>query len=402
LKVKLSICGVRIFRIFVVMLLNRVKEKEIRKYLMHFPAVGITGPRQCGKSTLAKEIIRSYKKSIYLDLENPEDRSKLTDPSLFLSQNQGKLICFDEVQFMPELFSVLRGVIDRNKKNGQFLLLGSASPELLKQSSETLAGRIVYTELAPFALTEISELPKATLQKLWVRGGFPTSYLAKQENISLVWRKNFVRTFLERDLSSFGVGVAPESMRRFWMMCAHLHGQPLNLSSLGNSLGITHTTVKTYVDVMLNTYMLRRVEPYYANIDKRMKRSSKIYLADTGLLHALLNIANLNDLLSHPVAGFSWEGFVLSQLTSHLPDWEFYYASTADQAEIDFILKKGKRTVAIECKLSKAPKVAKGFYYLLADLKIKEAFVVCPIDEGFSISKEVKVVSIPELLNKLH
>ncbi len=384
------------------MLLNRLKEREIRKYLKHFPAVGITGPRQCGKSTLAKEIIRSYKKAMYLDLENPEDRAKLTDPSLFLSQNQGKLICFDEVQFMPELFMILRSVIDRNKKNGQFLLLGSASPELLKQSSETLAGRIVYTELSPFGLIETHELPKTSLQKLWVRGGFPMSFLAKQENISFVWRKNFVRTFLERDLSAFGVGIAPENMRRFWMMCAHLHGQALNLSSLGNSLGITHTTVKHYVDVMVNTYMLRKIEPYYANIDKRLKKSSKIYLADSGLLHTLLNISSLNDLLSHPVAGFSWEGFVLSQLMSHLPDWEFYYATTADQAEIDFVIKKGKRLVAIECKLSKAPRVTKGFYYLLADLKIKEAFVVCPVEEGFSISKETRVVSISELLNILH
>ncbi len=384
------------------MLLNRLKEREIRKYLKHFPAVGITGPRQCGKSTLAKEIIRSYKKAMYLDLENPEDRAKLTDPSLFLSQNQGKLICFDEVQFMPELFMILRSVIDRNKKNGQFLLLGSASPELLKQSSETLAGRIVYTELSPFGLIETHELPKTSLQKLWVRGGFPMSFLAKQENISFVWRKNFVRTFLERDLSAFGVGIAPENMRRFWMMCAHLHGQALNLSSLGNSLGITHTTVKHYVDVMVNTYMLRKIEPYYANIDKRLKKSSKIYLADSGLLHTLLNISSINDLMSHPVAGFSWEGFVLSQLMSHLPDWEFYYATTADQAEIDFVIKKGKRLVAIECKLSKAPRVTKGFYYLLADLKIKEAFVVSPIEEGFSISKEARAVSLSELLKILH
>ncbi|MCE2994490.1 MAG: ATP-binding protein [Cyclobacteriaceae bacterium] len=384
------------------MLLSRLKEREIRKYLKHFPAVGITGPRQCGKSTLAKEIIRSYKKAMYLDLENPEDRAKLTDPSLFLSQNQGKLICFDEVQFMPELFMILRSVIDRTKKNGQFLLLGSASPELLKQSSETLAGRIVYTELSPFGLIETIELPKASLQKLWVRGGFPMSFLAKQENISFVWRKNFVRTFLERDLSAFGVGIAPENMRRFWMMCAHLHGQALNLSSLGNSLGITHPTVKHYVDVMVNTYMLRKIEPYYANIDKRLKKSSKIYLADSGLLHTLLNISSINDLMSHPVAGFSWEGFVLSQMMSHLPDWEFYYATTADQAEIDFVIKKGKRLVAIECKLSKAPRVTKGFYYLLADLKIKEAFVVCPVEEGFSISKQTSVVSISELLNKLH
>ena len=383
------------------MLLPRDKENEIRKYLKHFPAVGITGPRQCGKSTLAKEIISHFNKSIYLDLENPDDRAKLTDPSLFISQNQGKLICLDEVQFMPELFQLLRSVIDRSKKNGQFLLLGSASPQLLKQSSETLAGRIVYTELGPFSISETKELPKASLQKLWLRGGFPKSYLPRQEEISMVWRKNFIRTFLERDLSSFGVGVAPENMRKFWVMCAHLHGQSLNLSSLGNSLDVTHPTVKHYVDVMVNTYMLRKIEPFYANIEKRLKRGAKIYLTDSGILHALLNIHSVNDLLSHPVAGFSWEGFILNQLMSNLPEWEFFYATTADQAEIDFIIKRGKRTIAIECKLSKAPKVNKGFYYLLNDLKIKEAFVVCPITESFLISKETKAIGIEELIGKL-
>jgi uncharacterized protein len=382
-------------------MIPRFKEKEIRTYLRHFPAVAITGPRQCGKSTLAKVIVGTIRGAIYIDLEDPEDRSKMDDPSLFLSQQKGKLICLDEIQFMPELFKILRSVIDKNKKNGQFLLLGSASPELLRQSSETLAGRIVYTELAPFSLTESGVEAKGGMHRLWVRGGFPGSYLAKQEGLSMVWRKNFIRTFLERDLSSFGIGVAPENMRKFWMMCAHLHGQSLNLSNLGNSLGLTHSTVKTYVDIMSNTYMVRKLEPYYANIDKRLKRSPKIYLSDSGLLHALLSIANWSELLSHPVAGFSWEGFVLSQLTNSLPGWEFYYASTADQAEIDFILKKGKRVVAVECKLSKAPVVTKGFHYLLSDLKIKEAYVVCPIDSSFPMGKGVQAMNVLDLIEKI-
>jgi uncharacterized protein len=382
-------------------MIPRFKEKEIRTYLRHFPAVAITGPRQCGKSTLAKVIVGTIRGAIYIDLEDPEDRSKMDDPSLFLSQQKGKLICLDEIQFMPELFKILRSVIDKNKKNGQFLLLGSASPELLRQSSETLAGRIVYTELAPFSLTESGVEAKGGMHRLWVRGGFPGSYLAKQEGLSMVWRKNFIRTFLERDLSSFGIGVAPENMRKFWMMCAHLHGQSLNLSNLGNSLGLTHSTVKTYVDIMSNTYMVRKLEPYYANIDKRLKRSPKIYLSDSGLLHALLSIANWSELLSHPVAGFSWEGFVLSQLTNSLSGWEFYYASTADQAEIDFILKKGKRVVAVECKLSKAPVVTKGFHYLLSDLKIKEAYVVCPIDSSFPMGKGVQAMNVLDLIEKI-
>ncbi len=382
------------------MMIFRHREKEIRKYLRHFPAVGITGPRQCGKSTLAKHIIGSVKGALYIDLEDPEDRAKLSDPSLFLDQNAGKLICFDEVQFMPDLFRVLRGFIDRTARNGQFLLLGSAAPEFLRQSSETLAGRIVYAPLDPLSARELASAG-VSLTKAWLRGGFPSSALAKQESISFVWRKSFVRTFLERDLSAFGVGIAPENMRRFWMMCAHLHGQPLNLSGLGNSLGITHPTVKHYVDVMVNTYMLRRVEPFFANIDKRLKRSPKIYLADSGMLHALLNIGTGNDLLSHPVAGFSWEGFVLSQVAAELPGWEIFYATTADQAEIDFILKKGKRTVAVECKLSKSPVVSKGFYYLLNDLKIREAYVVCPIEGSFALQKHIWAVGLLELLKKL-
>lgn len=382
-------------------MITRDKEKEIRKYLWHFPAVAITGPRQCGKSTLAKSIIATVKGAVYIDLEDPEDRVKLNDPSLFLAQHYGKLVCFDEVQFMPELFRVLRSTIDKGKKNGQFLLLGSASPELLRQTSETLAGRIVYTELAPFTLTESVDI-KGGMQRLWLRGGFPGSLLAKQEQLSMVWRKNFIRTFLERDLSAFRIGVAPENMRKFWMMCAHLHGQFLNLSNLGNSLGISHSTVKTYVDIMTNTYMVRKLEPYYVNIDKRLKRSPKIYLSDTGLLHALLNISGASDLLSHPVAGFSWEGFVLNQLTYSLSGWEFFYATTADQAEIDFILKKGKRVVAIECKLAKAPSVTKGFYYLLNDLKIKEAYVCSPIEGSFPLGKGVEAIGIADLIKNLN
>ncbi len=383
------------------MVLPRTKEKEIRTYLKHFPAVAITGPRQCGKSTLAKAIISTIKGAIYIDLEDPEHRAQLHDIPLFLSQQNGRLICFDEIQFMPELFQVLRSAIDKVKKNGQFLLLGSASPELLRQTSETLAGRVVYMELAPFSLQEIVSDAKGSMQKLWLRGGYPGSYLAKKEALSMVWRKSFIRTFLERDLSALGIGVAPENMRRFWMMCAHLHGQFLNLSGLGNSLGISHSTVKAYVDIMSNTYMIRKLEPYYVNIDKRLKRSPKIYLSDCGLLHALLNVSGANDLLSHPVAGYSWEGFVLSQLTICLTDWEFYYATTADQAEIDFILKKGKRLVAVECKLSKAPVVTKGFYYLLNDLKIKEAYVACHIEDSFALSKRVTAISIADLVKKL-
>ena len=382
-------------------MLIRQKEKDILDYLRHFPAVGIIGPRQCGKSTLAREIVKRTKGSVYLDLENPDDRVRLTDASLFFSQYKGKLVCLDEVQFMPEIFRILRGTIDQFKKNGQFLLLGSASPPLLRQSSETLAGRIVYIDLAPFSLTELLKTKKSDINRLWIRGGFPRSYLAPNETVSMVWRKNFIRTFLERDLSNFGIGIAAENMRRFWMMCAHLHGRSLNLSDLGHSLGVSHTTIKNYVDVMVGTFMLRKLEPYFSNIDKRLKKTPKIYLADTGLLHSLLNINNLNELLAHPVAGFSWEGFVLTQLMEALPDWEFFYSATADQAKIDFILKKGKRLIAVESKMSKAPVVTKGFYSLLKDLKINEAYVASPVDNNFRISEITTVININDLIKQL-
>jgi len=311
-------------------MLIRNKQTEIKKLLKHFPAVAIVGPRQCGKSTLAKLIAKNYKDSIYIDLENPDDRAKLSEPTLFLSQFKGKLVCMDEVQFMPDIFKVLRSLIDQQKKNGQFLLLGSASPHLLQQTSETLAGRIAYIELTPFALEEVNVANKNHEKRLWLRGGFPKSFLPSSESISMVWRKNFIQTFLERDLSVFGFGVSPTMMRKLWLMCAHLHGQPLNVSAIGNSLGVSHTTAKHYIEVLSGTYMLQKVEPHFANLEKRLRRVPKVYITDTGILHALLKIDKYEDLISHPVAGFSWESFVLQQIRSSLPDWQVTYITTSN------------------------------------------------------------------------
>jgi hypothetical protein len=377
----------------------RKGESDLARYLKYFPAVGIIGPRQCGKSTLALSFLKN-KKSLYLDLENPDDRARLANPTLFFSENKSPLICLDEVQFMPNLFPVLRSIIDRNKRNGQFILLGSASPELLRQSSETLAGRIHYMELSPFLLSEVTDV-KNVQSKLWLRGGFPRSFLAPKEDISFTWRKNFIRIFLERDLSNFGIGTSAETMRRFWMMCAHLHGQVVNLSHLGSSLDVSHPTARNYLDIMTGTFMLRKLEPFHANIEKRIRKTPKIYLSDSGMLHALLNIQTMHELLGHPVAGFSWEGFVFSQLSQALKDWEIYYLTTADQAEIDFILKRGKQLVAVESKLSKAPTVSRGFYTLMKDLHIKEGYVVAPIEASFPVSEKARVVNIDTLIKKL-
>lgn len=382
-------------------MLQRAKEKEIQKYLRHFPVVAIIGPRQCGKSTLAKSIIGKGGNAVYLDLENPDDRARLTEPSLFFEQHTGKLICLDEVQFTPDIFSIIRSTVDINDRNGRFLLLGSASPALLRQSSESLAGRIIYVELAPFSISEIKKNKQSDHSKLWLRGGFPRSYLAEDEQLSMTWRKNFILTFLERDVANFGVGISPENLRRFWMMCAHLHGQLMNFSAIGKSLGVSHTTVRHYFDIMQSAFMLTWLQPYHANVSKRLVKTPKVYISDSGILHALLNIGSKDELAGHPASGYSWEGFVVAQLLTELKDWEAFFISTSTLNEIDLILKKGKRLVGVECKLSKSPALGKGFYQLMQDLKIREAYVACPVNEPFHLSKEILAADIRNIISRL-
>lgn len=376
-------------------MITRLKFNEIDELLGDFPVVGIIGPRQCGKSTIAQQLVDRYTGAIYLDMENPDDRAKLTNPTLFFSANQGRLICLDEIQFAPNLFNVLRSVVDKGKVNGQFLILGSASPELLRQSAETLAGRIVHTELAPFALTETN----SDWQTLLVRGGFPRSYLARSDKSSFTWRKSFIRTFLERDIAAFGLNLNPENSSRLWQMCAHYHGQMLNYSDFGKSLGLTHPTIKHYVDTLAGTFMLRKLPPYHANLEKRLVKTPKLYIADSGMLCALLNIQSYTDLLGHPIAGFAWEGFVLQNILATVgDDTEVYFVGTSADAEIDIILKKGKKLIGIECKFSTTPKPTKGFYNLRADLKLSKSFVVSPITGSYPLDKQTLVCSLPELL----
>lgn len=382
-------------------MVQRTQLPQIQSLLEDYPAVTILGPRQCGKSTLAKYLIQKLPgKTLYLDMESPEDTARLANPQLFLEANADKLICLDEVQLKPKLMGVLRSVIDQHERNGQFLLLGSASPELIKQSSETLAGRVAFVEMQPFTLPEIEQNNVGNWESLWLRGGFPRSFLADNDAKSLTWRKNFIQTFLERDLSLWGVGTPPETMHRFWRICAHLHGQQVNYSQLGSSLGVSHTTARNYLDIMRQTYMVHLVEPYYKNLKKRVIKSPKLLLGDTGVLHALLGIQDYNALLGHPVAGFSWEGFVLQNLRSVAGDWEFYYLRTSNQTEIDFLLEKGNRKIAIECKLSNAPKLSRGFFNIMEDLDVTEGFLVAPIKNSFPINDRVNAVSLSELLNR--
>jgi predicted AAA+ superfamily ATPase len=374
----------------------------INQKLTNIPAVLILGPRQCGKSTLAKAIISEMTNAIYLDLERPSDINKLTDPEAFFSLNANKLICMDEIQRIPDLFPVLRSVIDENKGNGQFIILGSASQNLIKQSSETLAGRISYFELTPFIFKEISEdhhLNK--LRKLWLRGGFPRSYLALNERESFEWRLDFIRTFLERDIPQIGFRIPARSLERFWKMCAHLHGQILNSSKLGESLGLSHHTVRSYVDLFDQMFVLRILRPYEPNLKKRLIKSPKIYLRDTGLLHALLGIGDHNDLLGHPVYGASWEGFVIENILSLLPDWTASFYRSSSGSEIDLILEKGKKRIVVECKVSTSPSPNRGFWNAMNDLKIREAWIIAPVKDTYPLRNGVRVAPLQEFIDFL-
>ena len=332
--------------------IKRFFTEKIRERLLNIPGVIILGPRQCGKSTLAKAIISEIENAVYLDLERPSDINKLTDPEAFFSLNADKLICLDEIQRVPELFPILRSVIDENRRNGQFIILGSASPDLIRQSSETLAGRVSYFELTPFLFKEISEHSSPNkLRKLWLRGGFPRSYLASDEKESFEWRLNFIRTFLERDIPQLGFRIPAKTLERFWKMCAHLHGQLLNSSKLGESLGVSHHTVRSYSDLLEQTFVLRVLRPYESNLKKRLIKSPKIFIRDTGLLHALLDIESHNELLGHPVYGASWEGFVMENILSLLPNWNCILLPTLHQVlRLIWFLKKERSALPWSAK----------------------------------------------------
>lgn len=378
--------------------INRNQETEIQQFLKNFPAVAILGPRQCGKSTLARHILKSYPGALYLDLENPEDRQKLSAPELFFSGNENRLVCMDEIQRIPELFPLLRSVIDRNGRNGQFLILGSASRDLIRQSSESLAGRIIFVELPPF---QLSELKSMEYWDYWLKGGFPRSYLATDHALSYKWRQSFISTFLERDLRQLGFNIPPESMYRLWSMCANRQGQLVNLSQIGSSLGVSHTTVRAYIDLLKETFMIRVLPPLEANLNKRLVKSPKIYLRDTGILHTLLSLKSKDDLLGHYILGPSWESLVIENLLNCIPDQQAGFYRTAGGAEIDLVVQTGKRKIAIECKASAVPKTDRGFYQAFQDLNINEAWIVAPVNMSYPINEKVSVLTLSDAVNAI-
>jgi predicted AAA+ superfamily ATPase len=381
---------------------QRKSAVEIRQQLGLSPAVAILGARQIGKTTLAKQIAAEFPDSIYLDLENAQARAKLDQADVFFEANRHRLVVLDEIQNAPELFSTMRGEIDADRRPGRFLILGSASFKLLQQS-QSLAGRLALVDMAPLLLSEVHQSFQ-DIQTLWVRGGFPGSYTTAQDDASWLWRDAFVRHFLHSDLPALGINVEPELMRRFWRMVAHLHGQLFNASSIAASLGVSSPTVTRYLDHLVQSLMLRRLEPFHANLGKRLVKSPKIYVRDSGLLHYLLGMRNVHDLMGHPNTGASWEGFCIEQICNHLPTGasvSFY--RTAAGAELDVVVETGRETTGFEIKFSSAPKVSKGFWQACEDIGVHKAYVMAPVQEGWTMAKDVQVVSpldIPMLLSK--
>lgn len=388
-------------------MVKRQLVQKVGENLKNHSAVALLGPRQTGKTTLAR-LIAKKTPSVYLDLESPEDLLKLSDPLLFLSRHRDKLVILDEVQRKPDLFPILRGLIDKGRQTGrkkaQFFILGSASPDLLKQSSESLAGRISYLELSGFNLLEVfTKKDRKVAEKLWLRGGFPKSYLAKTSAVSFEWREDFIRTYLERDIPQLGFRLPSERLRRLWTMLAHSQGRELNASALGASLDISSKTVRYYIDILNSLLLTRRLNPWHANIKKRLVKSPRIYIRDSGLLHKLIGIFSADDLLSHPIAGTSWEGFVIENFLSLLPKGvEAWFYRTAAGAEIDLVIQiSGKELWAIEIKKGLAPKISSGFHQGCKDIKASKKFLVYGGTETFPIKHNTTVISLEQIMKLL-
>jgi len=383
--------------------IDRYLKKKILKELEYSPAVVLLGPRQVGKTTLAFDISNQFN-AVYLDLESESDRAKLEQPELYLEDHKDQLIILDEVQRTPGLFPNLRGIIDKRRRagkvNGSFLLLGSASFELLKQSSESLAGRVAYLELDPINTIEVSP---SLYDNLWVRGGFPNSLLAVNDESSLLWRKNFIRTYIERDIPQLGFNISSENLRRFWTMLCHHQGYQMNSAELSRSLGINVKTVDAYLDLLVDLMLVRKLQPWHTNLGKRISKKPKVMIRDSGIVHALLNIKDKESLLSNPILGNSWECFVIENLLSCLSkEASGYYYRSSGGAEIDLLLNWPDGEIwAIEIKRSLNPKLERGFYSACKDVKPSRKFVVYPGEESYRISEDVNVISLRGLAEQL-
>lgn len=382
------------------MIQRKMEMENLQGLLKRHRVVGIIGARQVGKTTLARNLAKTIgKKVTYFDLENPEDQSRLADPMLALKELEG-LVVIDEIQRHPDLFPVLRVLVDRPRTAVRFLILGSASPDMLRQSSETLAGRIFYHQLSGFAMDEIGS---ENYKQLWLRGGFPLSFLARSHNHSDEWRRGFIQTFLERDLPQLGVNIRSTTLSRFWQMLAHYHGQTWNASEFGRSFGVADTTVRNYLDLLTSALVVRQLPPWHENISKRQVKAPKIYIADSGLLHSLLNLKTLRDLEVHPKLGASWEGFVLQQIIRRLGarSEECFFWATHSGAELDLFVKRGRHRLGFEIKRTSSPQITPSMRNALGDLKLKRLDLVHAGDETFPMGKNIRAVALPRLLDDL-
>ena len=379
---------------YLCLMIKRRLEKILYRTLSYFPVAGIIGPRQSGKTTLAKMLMeKKGTNSIYLDLEYPADMNKLTDPVFFFSEHMQEIIFIDEIQMMPELYAILRSVVDMDRRPGRFVILGSASPELIRGSSETLAGRIAYHELTGFNLSEVD---KDNWKKLWIRGGFPDAFQAPDTKFWYQWTENFVKTYIERDLPMLGLRVNPRTIRNLWMMLAHINGSIINYNNLARSLDITSVTVKKYVDFLEQAFLVRQLQPYHHNIKKRLVKSPKIYIRDTGILHYLLNVRSRKELEGHPGIGGSWEGFVLEQIlqiTANSMDAVFYRSHQG--AECDLVLLRSSTPVcAIEIKYSSAPRLTRGNKLAFETIGAKKNFIITPSCDDYPLDRHTRVCSL--------
>lgn len=378
----------------------RLAQQELADLLAQFPAVVLIGPRQAGKTTLALAEAAGRRDALYLDLELPSAQRQLDDPEAFLLEQRNKLVILDEVQRLPELFAVLRGVIDIRRRAGeaagQFLLLGSASGVLLQQTSESLAGRVAQLELTPFQAREVlsSNAPAADLNALWVRGGFPLSWLADDDSSSLRWREAFITTYLERDIPTLGPRIPATTLRRLWTMLAHTHGGLLNQSQLAASLAVSGQTVARYIDLLCDLMLVRRLPAWHGNVGKRLVRAPKVFVRDSGIVHALLGLPDLESVLAHPVAGASWEGFVIEQLIAAATRAEASFYRTTHGAEADLVLGfRDGETWVVEIKRASAPTVSKGFHLAAADVGATRKLVVAPVVEPYPMRDGIEVMN---------
>ena len=388
---------------------KRSTEPVLHELLQQFPAVVLFGPRQVGKTTLALAEGQAHAGSLYLDLELPSAQRQLDDPEAFLLTHRNRLVILDEVQRLPEIFAVLRAIIDirirSGEPSGQFLLLGSATGVLLQQSSESLAGRMVQLELSPLQAREIMAAadPLAQpLHMLWIRGGFPLSWLAKNDSESFRWREAFIATYLERDIPALGPRIPATSLRRLWTMLAHLQGSLLNYSQLATALAISGQLVHRYVDILCDLMLLRRLAAWHGNVGKRLVKSPKVYVRDSGLVHALLGLTNYESVLSHPVAGLSWEGFVIEQIMSAAPSLDYSFYRTAQGAEADLVIDfRHGQVWVVEIKRSSAPTVSKGFHQAAVDVNANRKILVAPVEQSYQMKDNIEVMSVQTLIAEL-